>query len=64
MPYSTMCKWCMRYDCSEKGGPKQPCAVEKNEMPDNTTHDLTNKYHKSLRGKVGQHRDGPNTELT
>jgi hypothetical protein len=45
--YSKLCKWCMRYDCTEKGGKKKPCAVERKEDPDDETFKATIKFQKA-----------------
>lgn len=47
-----MCQWCMRYDCSEKGGPRKLCLVEQELMPDEITHRYTIKFQKENFDKI------------
>lgn len=44
MSYKNICKWCMRYDCKEKGGPVEQCPVDRNEGPTEETQRLTMEF--------------------
>ena len=42
--YKPICKWCMRYDCEEKGGSRKQCPIDRNEGPDQITQASTIKF--------------------
>lgn len=43
MAYKDICKWCMRFDCKEKGGDKRQCPVDRHEEPSIEEEQVINK---------------------